>query len=128
MNDFIKPSLRNNPDHFILHVGTNDLVTEASAEEKAGSITDIAQLLKNEQHDVTISNIILRTDNQKLNNKRNEVNRCLSELCKEKNVYLIDHSQKIKPRHLNKSKLHLNRNEANLICNSFISEISRIFN
>ena len=32
MRDYIKPSLRENPYHFILHVGTNDLNTEGSPE------------------------------------------------------------------------------------------------
>ena len=26
MNDYVKPSVRSSPDHFILHVGTNDLL------------------------------------------------------------------------------------------------------
>ena len=26
MNDYVKPSIRAQPDHFILHVGTNDLI------------------------------------------------------------------------------------------------------
>ena len=30
MKDYMKPSLRINPNHFILHVGTNDLNTERS--------------------------------------------------------------------------------------------------
>ena len=33
----------------------------------------------------------------------------LSQLCHERNIYLIDYSKKIKPNHLNKGKLHLKR-------------------
>ena len=47
MQDFIKPSLQNKPDHFTLHVGTNDLVTDASSEQIAAAIIDVATLLKN---------------------------------------------------------------------------------
>ena len=66
----IKLSLRNKSDHIFSHVFTNDLVTDGWPKEIAAAIIDVAALLKNEQHDVDISNIILRTDNQKLNIKR----------------------------------------------------------
>ena len=45
-----------------------------------------------------------------LNAKRCKVNHILSELCHERNIYLIDHSKKIKPNHLSKGQLHLNKN------------------
>ena len=44
MKDYMKPSLRENPDHFILHLGTND--TERSPELIAKSIEDLATTLK----------------------------------------------------------------------------------
>ena len=31
MEDYMKPSIRNSPEHFILHVGTNDLYSEKSS-------------------------------------------------------------------------------------------------
>ena len=37
MNDYVKPSVRSSPDHFILHVGTNDLPSDESSEEIARS-------------------------------------------------------------------------------------------
>ena len=81
------------------------------------------------QNDVSVSNIILRTDNNsKLNAKRCEVNQILSELCHERNIYLIDHSKKIKPNDLNKGKLHLNKNGQNILSRTFVNEISRVFN
>ena len=66
MKDYLKPSLRENPDHFILHVETNDLNSEQSPELNAKSIADLSASLKNENLDVSISNIIVRTDNQEL--------------------------------------------------------------
>ena len=42
MKDYMKPSLRENPDHFILHVRTNDLNTERSPEVIAKSIAELA--------------------------------------------------------------------------------------
>ena len=60
MHDYVKPLVRNSPDHFIFHVGTNDLSSDKSSEEIARSITDLATSIKNEKHDVSISNIIIR--------------------------------------------------------------------
>ena len=52
---------------------------------------DVASSMKNEIHDVTVSNIIARDDH--FNGKTNEVNDYLSKLCTERNIYLIDHSK-----------------------------------
>ena len=41
MENYMKPSLRNPPDHFILHVGTNDLSCEKSSME-TDKIMDLA--------------------------------------------------------------------------------------
>ena len=87
MEDYMKPSLRNPPDHFILHVGTNDLCSEDCSMEIAESIINLACRLKNEIHDVSVSTIILRTDDKKLNEKGMEVNLHLKELSKEKNIF-----------------------------------------
>ena len=105
MKDYVKPPFRSTPNHFILYVGTNDLNSNQTSEVIAKEIVDLATSLNNNQHDVSVSKIILRTDNSKLNVKRCEVNEILSELCRERNIYLIDHSKKIKPNHFNKGKL-----------------------
>ena len=86
MEDYMKPSLRKPPDDFILHVGTNDLSSEKCSMETTESIINLAFKLKNEIHDVSVSTIILRTDNKKLNEKGMEVNLHLKELSKEKNI------------------------------------------
>ena len=70
---------------------------------------DFARHCKGENCDVSISNIILRTDNKKFNQKVQEVNTHLKDICKDKNIYLIDNTNKIKAQHLNKGKLHLNK-------------------
>ena len=74
-------------------------------EEIARSIVDLATSIKNEKHDVSISNIIIRAGDKKLEEKRCEVNSFLGKLCKEKNYYLIDHSTRIKRNQLNKRKV-----------------------
>ena len=89
---------------------------------------DLALTLKSESHDVSISNIIVRTDSDTLKKKGCEVNAILMELCKEKNIYLIDNSKKIKPQHLNKGKLHLNQKGSRLLSDILLKEISHVFN
>ena len=88
MHDYVKPSVRSSLVHFILLIGTNDLSSNKSPEEIAGSITDLATSTKNENHDVSISNIIIRVDDKKLEEKRCEINSFLQKLCKEKNFLL----------------------------------------
>ena len=58
----MKPSLRENPDHFVLHIGTNDLNSDRSQDLIAKSITDVGYSLKNDSHDLSISSIVVRND------------------------------------------------------------------
>ena len=105
MHDYVKPPTRSTPDHFILHVVANNLSSDKSPEETARSIIDLATSIKNEKHDVSISNIIIRADDKKLEEKRCEVNIFLGKLCKEKNYCLIDLYTRIKRNYLNNGKL-----------------------
>ena len=128
IKDYMKPSLRENPDHFILNVGTNDLNTERSPELIAKSIVDLATTLKGNSRDLSFSNIIVRGDNSNLNEKECEVNAHLTEMCKERKLNLINHSKKIKPNYLNRGKLHLNQKGLKVLGDAFLKEISNIFN
>ena len=101
MKGYMKPSLQENPDHFILYVGTNDLNTERSAKLIAKSIVALATTLKGNSRDVGVSSFIVRGDNSNPNEKGCEVNAHLTEMCKEKKQNLIKHSKKTKPNHLN---------------------------
>ena len=107
---------------------TNDLSSDKSPEEIARSIIDLATSIKNEKHDVSISNIIIRADDKTLEEERCEVNSFLGKLCKEKNFYLIDHSTRIKRNHLNKGKLHLNKKGTKVWSDIFVKELSKVFN
>ena len=128
MTDYVKPSVRRMPDHFILHVGTNDLVSNIPPNEIASKVVDLAKQLKSENSDVSVSEIILRTDKPDLSKKGKEVNTHLKEMCKEKNIFLLEHSRKIKANHLNNSKLHLNRRGTKVLNNSFMQHIPKVFN
>ena len=59
---YMKPSLRMSPDHFILYVEANDLASSKSSQEFANSIINLACQLKTESYDVSMSTIILKTD------------------------------------------------------------------
>ena len=100
MKDYMKLSLRKNPDHFILHVRTNDLITDLPNLQGNLLLTS-ATTLKGHSRDVSLSNIIVRADNSNLNEKGCEVNVHLTEMCKERKLNLINDSKKIKSNHLN---------------------------
>ena len=104
MKDHIKPSLREKTDHIVLHMGTDDFVSDRPPDLIAKSIVDVVSSMKNENHDLTVSNMIARADLFK--EKADKVNDYLSKLCMERNIYLIDHSKTLKAQHLNGRKLH----------------------
>ena len=126
LKDHMKPSLRKNPDHFVLHIGTNDLNSDRSPELIAKSITDVGSSLKNDSHDVSISSIVVRND--KFKEKAAQVNENLERLCAERNIYFINHAKNILPQHLNKSKLHLNRKGSSILTSNFVKALSHVFN
>ena len=72
MKDYVKPSLISIPNHFLLHVWTNDLNSNQTSEVIAKEIIDLATSLKNNKHDASVLNIIIRIDNSKLNAKSNK--------------------------------------------------------
>ena len=126
MDDYKKPSIKYKPDHFIIHLGTNDLNSKVSSKSIPESIVDLAMSLKT--NDVSVSDIILRTDNSLLNQKGCEVNSPLEDLCEERNLYLADNTKKFRSHHLNKGKLHLNRKGSKLLNDTFIRQLSHVLN
>ena len=116
-----KPSIRDEPDHLIIHVGTNDLNLKKSSKSIAELIVDFAMSLKTELNDVSVSNSLL-------NQKGSEVNSHFKDLCEDRNLYLIDNIKKFRSHHLNKGKLHLNREESKLLNDTFIRQLSHVLN
>ena len=119
MTDHVNPTLRDiNPDHIILHAGTNNLRTGTTASQIAKATIDLATSLKNDDNTVTVSGIVPRLDD--LNNKANEVNRRLVLICKERNISFLSHDESIDPsKHLNESKLHLNSSGIRIFAKNF---------
>ena len=106
MKYYITPTKRDfDPGIYMLHVGTNDLTLNNTPEEIT-EIVNIATSLKTENNTVVISNIVPRGDSKK--EKAEAVNKLLVDICKQKEIPLIDHGNFSTKRHLNKSKLPLN--------------------
>ena len=56
MHDHAKPNVRDfNPDHIILHCGTNDLNFDRKSSQITGEIIDLALSLKSEKNKISIS-------------------------------------------------------------------------
>ena len=83
MHEQLKPTARDfNPDHIILHCGTNYLNSERTASQIARSIIELVLSLKATDNKISIPFIVPRNDN--LNNKANEVNCRLIHICAER--------------------------------------------
>ena len=117
MQDYVKPTLRENPNQIIVHVGTNDLASNKRPEQLAESIIGVATSLKSDTCDALVSSITVRNDQQR--KKAAEVNIILKELCKEKKLYYINNEKKITVKHLNGSKLHLNKKGTSILSNTY---------
>ena len=94
----------------------------------AESVVDLAISLKTESNDVSVSNIILRTDNSLLNQKGCKVHSHLKDLCEERNLYLIGNTKTFRSHHLNKGKLHLNRKGSKLLNDTFFMQLPHVLN
>ena len=125
LKDHMKPSLCENPDNFVLHIGTNDLNSDTSP-GLAKSITDVGSSLKNDSHDVSISSIVVRND--KFKEKAAQVNENLERLCAKRNIYFLNHANNILLQHLNKSKLHLHRKGSSILASKFVKALSHVSN
>ena len=128
LKDHVKPAKRKNPDHCILHVGTNDLDSETSPDMIAKSIADVASSLKSNSCDVSVSSIIVRKDTDELHERALERNKHLEDICIERNLFFMDNSKKIKEQHLNNYKLHLNRVGKSVFKGSLLNHIKNLMN
>ena len=87
----MKPCIRDkNPDHTIMHVGTNDLNSENNSEKVAKPIVDLAKRMVSQKRNVTVSGIKPRND--EWNKKAEEVNQNLEKMCKIASIEYIDNS------------------------------------
>ena len=122
MEDYVKPSIKYNPDLFLLHCGTNDLRTEKDATEIANEIINRANKLKKGENEIIISGLVERND--KWNGKGKQVNIELKLKCVDNNFLYCDNANLSTIYHVNTSGLHLNENGTIALANNFIKAIS----
>ena len=123
MGSYVLPTLKHNNDLHIIHVGSNDLRSEKTAEEIATNITNLAKFIKNENNEIIVSGIIVRNDNMEYDKKGKDVNKILTTLCAGNNFGFIKNDN-INARHINGSGLHLNNQGTFLFASNLIDEIN----
>ena len=120
MTDYIKPTLKFNPDAIILHIGTNDLRSEKSAEDIGNEILSLVNTIKTPVNQIIVSSIIARDDS--LNQKGNDVNIFLKSNCNKN--FLFCENLNISKTHLNGSGLHLNTKGKITLANNFLRHLN----
>ena len=118
MWDYCKPTLRkDDPSNIILHTGTCDFKLEKEPEEIAEDIVKLAKSMKKKDNKITISKIIPRGD--EFNDKVNDVNKKLEQLCIESNIDIISHNNINNKRHLRRGKVHLNNTGTSILARNY---------
>ena len=113
MRHHIIPTLDTNPNHVVIHAGTNDLPSSKTASEIADEIIQLADMASKQVKDsIAISTLVVRDD--KWSKKAKEVNKCLISLCSQRNIGLLNNDN-INKVHLNNSKIHLNKSGVKLL-------------
>ena len=124
MEDYAQPTLRTNPDHIVILVGTNDLSSKKESAEISSVIVDLALKLKSDTCQVSVSNLATRNDQH--HNKASEVNQHFKALCREKNINIIDHGNIVTVCHLHGLRLHLNLKGNKVFTEKFTEAVSNI--
>ena len=114
---YIKPF---NPDVIILHIGTNDLRSEKSAEDIGNEILSLVNTIKTPVNKIRVSSFIARDDS--LNQKGGDVNIFLKSNCN--NSFLFCENLNISKKHLNGSGLHLNTKGTITLANKFLRHLN----
>ena len=120
MNSHACPTIKRNPKRIILHCGTNDLRSQASAENIAEEIIELAKAIKTEGNTVFVSGLVARGD--RWNAEVCEVNRFLTQRSQGEDLQFIDNSN-ITLEHLNRSLLHLNPEGTKLLATNFLYKL-----
>ena len=103
MVSFIQPLIARDPDHIILHIGTNDLAVD-SPQDIAQKIVALTKIVTDKGIGCTVSEVLGRDNYLSLVGQ--EVNRLLKQMLSE-HIKLVTNDS-IKTHHLNRTWLHLN--------------------
>lgn len=124
MFDYIKPTIKHQPEEIIVHVGTNDIKNSGSPRSVAERIVDLGNMIESETPNtkVTISCLLNRSDEASLAPKVNEINKILKTFAKQSEWNILNH-ENIVSEHLNSSGLHLNVAGTKLFASNFVNYI-----
>ena len=127
MYNFIKPTQRHvKPEIFVLHVATNDLPLSKSPKEILEDIVTLPESMKTENNKIIVSSVVCRANS--FREKVDKVNAHLEEICSQKDIEIITHSNINPKRNLNKSRLHLNDAGISVLvrnCEAFLTNLTR---
>ena len=121
MKDYVKPTMKYNPDFVILHTGTNDLKSNKSSEEISNDIIKLALDIKTDQNDIVVSGILARNDDMK---KVKEVNNFLKIKRSTYGLAFLNNLNIVPKKHLNGSGVHINYNRTVALGNNFLKIIN----
>ena len=124
MKDHMKQSVIEKVDHTILLVGANDSNNDRPPNLIAESTVNLAITLKKNSKNVSVFNSIMCNNN--FYDKTMEVTGFLKQFCIEKNIFLIDHTNTIDSKNINRSKLHLGKSGSSILSKTFVKTISSI--
>ena len=116
LKSYCIPSIEKDPECVIVHIGTNDLKSKKSEVEIAEEIVNLAKSVKSKDIEVKISGLVPRGDG--LEAKRSKVNHVLHDLCNENEIEFMEHLNIDPEKHLNNSKIHLNRHGDQILENN----------
>ena len=123
MMHYTKPAMDENAELYIVHFGTNDLRSDQNPQEIAEKIVCVAMKMKTDANNVVISGLCPRGD--EYNDKATKVNEHLESICNLRNIGFIKNENIDATRHLNNSKLHLNRNGDAILASNFRNMIKK---
>ena len=120
--DYVR-TVRKKPDLIIIHSGTNDIQNNVNTLQKIREvISSIKEYDTDDNIKIALPSIIHRSDHD-FEDKINETNRKLGNLCKGKGMIFINNSN-IDSTCLNRSKLHLNKSGTSLLIKNFSKAVN----
>ena len=121
--DYVRPTVHKKPNLIIIHSRTNDIQNNKNTLQKIRTmISSIKEYDTDDNIKIALSSIIHRSDHD-FEDKVNEANRKLENLCKCKGMIFVNNSN-IDSTCLNRSKLHLNKSGSSLLINNFSKAVN----
>ena len=116
MEDYLKPVVRKEPEHIIIHVGTNDL-RSTGAKRTAESIINLGLQIKEDSPNtsVTASALLTRADDEDRN--ITSANKLLKQSCRHHKWNFIEHDN------TTSKGLHLSKEGSTLLAQNYIAHI-----